>query len=426
MKSIPLKIRFFALFFVLVFVFLAVFSEISLLHSIVTLVLFGFFLGYGGYLSYLSNKSKARFRIDKDYNPFVSIMIPVHNEEKVIETTIKRAMSIDYSSYDVWVIDDRSTDKTPEILSRLKHQYKRLNVLTRGKESMPGKAAALNECSRMAKGVIHLIFDADAFFKNDVLRKSVIYLKDDNIAGAQVAKLISNPHKNFLTKEQYFEFLIDIAVQRGRDKAGGMVEFKGNGTFVKKDFLEKVGGWNEYSLTEDLDLSMRVYLEKMNIRFIEEVVVSEQAVTTFKDLFRQRFRWMEGSLIRYLSYINEFIKVKMPVSQIVDLFFFTVEFIFPFWFITQILTEVVKLFVVGRIWLGGIAFSFLTMILIVSSKLVQIMLERKMGGFFFIAKRIFSNVIYMSHWIFIDILALLHILFSKTQARWHRSKKETQ
>lgn len=93
----------------------------------------------------IATKVKARQELkkpkgkDESYKPFVSVMIPAHNEEAVISSTIARVFEMDYPNYEVIVIDDRSSDNTASVIKGLEASYNgRLKTLIRDKNAFPG------------------------------------------------------------------------------------------------------------------------------------------------------------------------------------------------------------------------------------------------------------------------------------------------
>ncbi|MBD3286493.1 glycosyltransferase, partial [candidate division WOR-3 bacterium] len=266
---------------------------------------------------------------DRRYFPFVSVIIAAHNEEKVIAETIKQAFALRYHksgkrNYEVWVINDRSTDRTAEIVEGMKHRYP-VNVLHRDSSELPGKAAALNHCLPLTAGEVLLTLDADALFPEDLISKAVAYLAPELVGGAQVVKRIINPDTNFLCARQADEYKISVGIQQGRDSIGGTVEFKGNGSFIKRSALESVGGWTNHTVTEDLDLSTKLLLAGYRIRFVAGTWVGEQAAPDYQSFVRQRLRWIEGSMLRYLTYFQDLLTSRMHPLLRSDMLFFAAE-----------------------------------------------------------------------------------------------------
>ena len=100
--------------------------------------------------------------INENYKPFVTVMIPCHNEESVIEHTVANILSMKYEHFEVILIDDRSTDNTANVIKKIAEHFDKVTALIRDKEAFPGKSAVLNDAMKIAKGDAILVFDADA------------------------------------------------------------------------------------------------------------------------------------------------------------------------------------------------------------------------------------------------------------------------
>lgn len=108
--------------------------------------------------------------------PFVSILVPARNEEQNIERCIRLACNQDYPNYEVIVLDDHSSDLTPEILARLKETYPRLLRTLQGKEKPDdwlGKPWACSQLALASEGKYILFIDADVFLKQAALLRIV-------------------------------------------------------------------------------------------------------------------------------------------------------------------------------------------------------------------------------------------------------------
>ena len=275
-------------------------------------------------------------KLDESYRPFVTIMIPAHNEQAVIAETVKNISSIDYDYYEIIVIDDRSEDKTAEVLLELEKQNSRVKALIRDKEAFPGKSAVLNDAFEIAKGDVICVFDADARVEPDFLKKIIPNLAPKEVGAVQARKVISNREHNFLTRCQDNEYVLDAYFQFGRDAIKGAVELRGNGELIKREAIEDVDGWNNYTIVDDLDLSTRLHLKGWDIRFCRDVCVYEEGVKDFFPLIRQRRRWVEGSIRRYLDYFIDVLFSKdMSIRVSLDMYAYIAEFLLPVWLISE-------------------------------------------------------------------------------------------
>jgi 1,2-diacylglycerol 3-beta-glucosyltransferase len=284
--------------------------------------------------------------------PHVSIIIPAHNEAAVIERTVRQMLRLDYPHFDLMVVDDRSTDGTAQVLAWLKQQPEigdRFDFYVRADEAMPGKSAVLNEAVTQVEGEIIAVFDADAFVEPDFLNRMVPLLQEDGVGAAQARKVILNARENLLTRCQHYEYCLDAHLQSFRDAAKGAVELRGNGQLVKRKAIHSIGGWNNHSLTDDLDLSTQLHISGWDIRFASKTLVYEEGITRFIPLLRQRRRWAEGSLRRYLQYGGQiFLSNKVALRTKFDMIGYFVDFIFPIWLVGDYLALAIS-YAIGEI-----------------------------------------------------------------------------
>ena len=275
--------------------------------------------------------------INKEYRPHVTVMIPAHNEESVISNTVKNILNIDYENFDIIVIDDRSSDNTASVIKDLENRFERVTALIRPKDAFSGKSAVLNDAFQIAKGDAILVFDADASVESDFLNKLVPHLEPQDVGAVQARKIIRNKDVNILTRCQNNEYTMDAHLQVCRDSVKGAVELRGNGELIKREALEDIGGWNNNTIVDDLDMSTRLHLKGWDIRFCLDAAVYEEGIIYIKPLYRQRRRWLEGTIRRYLEYLGDVLTSKdMSLRASLDMMAYISEFIMPGWFLLEI------------------------------------------------------------------------------------------
>lgn len=281
--------------------------------------------------------------INKDYKPFVTVMIPAHNEEGVIGATVQNILNMDYENFEVIVIDDRSSDNTASVIKDLEQKYEKVTALIRPRDAFPGKSAVLNDAFKIAKGEAVLVFDADATVDSDFLSKLIPNLEPKDVGAVQARKVIRNKNTNLLTRCQNNEYTMDAHFQVGRDSIKGAVELRGNGELIKREALEDIGGWNNYTIVDDLDMSTRLHIKGWDVRFCIDAVVYEEGITYIKPLYRQRRRWLEGTIRRYLEYFDQVLfSKKMSLRASLDMTAYITQFIMPGWFLMEILIRLFK------------------------------------------------------------------------------------
>jgi len=277
--------------------------------------------------------------------PFVSLLVAAKNEEAVIGNLVQSICNLDYprDRYELWVIDDNSTDKTPLVLEQLTKEYSQLKIFRRPPNSTGGKSGALNQVFSLTKGEFVGVFDADAQVAPELLRDMLPLFNQEKVGAVQVQKAIANAPLNFWTRGQEAEMALDSFFQQQRISIGGIGELRGNGQFVRRSALESCGGWNEETITDDLDLTMRLHLDQWDIEFLLLPAVWEEGVKTPLALWHQRNRWAEGGYQRYLDYFPLILKNPMGIGKSWDLLgFWITQYILPTAAIPDLLIAIVR------------------------------------------------------------------------------------
>ena len=146
----------------------------------------------------------------------------------------------------------------------------------------------------------------------------------------QLRKAVINSQHNLLTRVQAMEMAMDALIQQGRLAGGGVVELRGNGQLIQRSTLEACGGFNENTVTDDLDLSFRLLTAGALVGIVWNPPVQEEAVESLSALWRQRQRWAEGGLQRFFDYWPVLMSSKLTLAQRRDLAcFFLLQYALP-------------------------------------------------------------------------------------------------
>lgn len=378
-------------------------------------------------------RSKLKYKERKqpyapEFRPFVSMIVPAKNEEKVIAETVREMMKVVYHNtdgnpnYELMVIDDASTDNTLKILEELQSEYPNLRTHHREQVPHPSKAAVLNDVIDKCKGEIQAIFDADARISPDFLERVVPYLYDPKVGGVQAQKKISNPDINELTGAQEDEMIMLMSLGENQDLAEGAVDMRGNGMIVKRSAVKDVGLWNENALTEDLDMSARMHLNSWDIRYCPDIDVREEAVTTIKALYKQRKRWAEGGIRRYLDYLPYFAAAKTPLLKKLDMYAFFLSFYFPIWFFIGLIFSIVGTIQSGELKIALVVYFFILFALVM---MVNTYTGLKKAGHKkkrTLTYRTLRSALFNSHWLVVMPVVSFKILFSWKKTAWVKTE----
>lgn len=398
------------------------------------ILLYHILLTYFGYRYYLKSRKFEKESDDLPYYPFVSVLVPAHNEERVIGNTVDAIARSYYpkDKLEIIVINDSSTDKTGEVLKEKQKIYSNLKVLEiKPPLGAKGKSNALNQGLKIAQGDYIVVYDAD----NTPERKAILNLvkfiiKDPNL-GAVVGKFRTrNKDRSLLTKFINIETLsFQWLVQAARNYFLGLTTIPGTNFIIRKSLLEKIGGWNIHSLTEDTELTIRIYKEGYRIMWIPTAVTWEQEPERLKIWIKQRTRWARGNISVIASYLKNIFSLRSKVAF--DLIYFAYIYLAAFTsIIISDLIFVLGLLKVIKLNVGGplMIIWILAYILFITETFISLSLERGEGNlenFLLICLMYFT---YCQLWLFVVLRALFFTirdrLTGKTM-RWYKTERSS-
>lgn len=266
------------------------------------LMFLNIFLSIGGFL-YIYKVNKTNGHIPLKEYPMVTVMVPAHNESIVIRKTVLALLNFDYPKdrYEIIVINDNSSDNSAEVLKEIqaKHPDRKLIVLnTDNKLGGKGKSNALNIALSVTSGSLIAIYDADNTPAPDALRILVENLMADDKLGAVIGKFRTrNRNASLLTRFVNIETLAYQCMnQAGRFFFFKLCTIPGTNYVIRRSIIDQMGGWDTKALSEDTEISFRLYRMGYYIKFMPLAVTWEQEPQKLKQWFKQRTRWAKGNL----------------------------------------------------------------------------------------------------------------------------------
>ncbi|MCX6138406.1 MAG: glycosyltransferase [Ignavibacteriales bacterium] len=274
---------------------------------VIAVILIWFMIGYQfvltvyGYINYVRSMKEKRDVDAREFDyPTCSILIPAHDEDKVIARTIEAMLNLRYPKerLRIVVINDGSTDGTKEIIEHYAAQDSRVELYDVPKgEGGKGKSRALNLGIKRVTSDVIAIYDADNTPDPDALHYLVAQLLLHKDLGAVIGKFRTvNKNTNLLTRFINIETLsFQSMLQAGRWQMHNIATLPGTNFVVWRSIMETLHGWDEEALTEDSELSIRIYEEGYKIKFIPYAVTYEQEPQEWKVWIKQRMRWVRGN-----------------------------------------------------------------------------------------------------------------------------------
>lgn len=311
-----------------------------------------FFLGHRYYrLARRAKPGESSTAIDN--LPAVSVLVPCHNEERVIAATLGSLLELDYPAdkLEIVVINDGSTDRTAEIAGSFADPRVRvIDVLP--DLAARGKASALNFGLRCARHPILAVYDADNTPEAGAIRPLVEELARDPSLGAAIGFYRAvNRRRNLLTRFLNIEGIsFQWILQAGRWMLLRLTTLPGTNYVIRRSLVESLGGWDEMALTEDAELTLRIYRAGFRVKFVPSSVTWEQEPQTLRVWFRQRNRWVRGHNYLLRKYGAKLLSMKPRRIGLELLYSLWLYYVF---FAATILSDV--LFILGAAGLVRIA-----------------------------------------------------------------------
>jgi len=251
-----------------------------------------------GLLHAARRKDGEEVHLDESSLPTISIIVAAKNEEKVIGRLLRSLLELRYprSKMEIVVVEDGSSDKTAEICMSYVRSHPDL-VRFYHRDESSGKPSALNYGLAVSTGEILAIFDADNVPEKDILLKVARNFEAGNVAAVQGKTRPLNRDQNSLTKITSFEETAWFRIyMTGKERLRLFVPMTGSCGFIRRKVLKSVGGWDEDSITEDVELAVRLMKEGYTVRYVPDAVSWQEYPSTLKQLFTQRARWFRGYL----------------------------------------------------------------------------------------------------------------------------------
>jgi cellulose synthase/poly-beta-1,6-N-acetylglucosamine synthase-like glycosyltransferase len=238
------------------------------------------------------------------YFPRTAILVPAWNEAAVIGASIDRLMQLDYppDALRVFVVDDASTDDTPDVIKAKAVQYPGQVVHLRRDQGGEGKSHTLNHGLRtiLADDWMQalLIMDADVIYEPDSLRMMTRHLADARVGAVTAYIKEGSRPGNYLTRFIGFEYITaQAAARRSQNVLGAVACLAGGAQLHSRDNLEAIGGRiDTTSLAEDTFTTFKTQMVGRRVVFEPHATVWAEEPGDIGGLWKQRLRWARGNV----------------------------------------------------------------------------------------------------------------------------------
>lgn len=289
------------------------FNKIIQIGFVISLLLFALIMIY----YYILTLNGIRFKVKKDKKgkqngtklyPSLDILVPAHNEGVVVTDTLDALVKLKYKGeLNIYLLNDNSQDETGEIAEAYSKIYKNLYHIEVPPGDPKGKSRVLNYGLSISNGEYFLVYDGDnqpEVNAAQLLMDSVLNTK--GAVGAVGTVRTINANSNLLTRMIAIEFQVfQLVLQAGRWSREKIGSLPGTNMMLKRSVIEELGGYDEYALAEDAELTVRITADGGLIVVEPKSVTWEQEPENLKALLRQRTRWLQGNFYLMLKFFRE-------------------------------------------------------------------------------------------------------------------------
>jgi cellulose synthase/poly-beta-1,6-N-acetylglucosamine synthase-like glycosyltransferase len=369
---------------------------------------------------------RKRYLAQYNYRPLVSVIIPAWNEEVGLVATIKTILASSYRHLEVIVVNDGSTDQSDEIMRMFIQKYESMvggsrNYIPLIYHYQPngGKGTALNKAISLSHGEIIVSFDADSVVHEDAIKHFVSYFANPYVMAVAGNIKVGNT-RTILGLVQSLEYYFSFQNKKAEALLGIVFVIGGAASAFRREVFNRLGGYNTGTLTEDLDLSLRIQKAGMCIVYAPEAVVHTEGATTLRALLRQRLRWKRGRLESFRIHKSSFFSREQGINK---LFFWIILPLVILEDIEMILgtTYLVLLYLYS---LETRDFSYFLSIIAITTVIAFIQLSE--GRYFSKSSYLLLAPIvwFLLHIkIFVDLTSLIHALYTfyrKREVKWQQ------
>ncbi len=294
-------------------------------------------------------QTKARKRW---HLPSISVVVPAHNEASTIERCLSSLINNNYPAQklEVIVANDGSTDNTADIVREFKKQHRgscKVRLINRPNR---GKATVLNYAMRRcARGSLVMCLDSDSYLEKNALRNAAQHFRDRKVM-AMSSNVNVIEDGSLLALVQRFEYLVCYQMKKGQALLDIEYIVGGIGSMFRRSMLKKVAYYDTNTMTEDIDLTMKI-IGRMGrhdrIAYAADSIAYTEPVHSLKALMRQRYRWKYGRSQTFLKHKHMFFArdgkqakrltwFMLPYALLQDMFFFVEPIILSYFLYSSI------------------------------------------------------------------------------------------
>ncbi len=252
-------------------------------------VMFFVYFGYPALIFILASLNKTKSR-KENIEPAVSIIFPLHNEEKVIRYRLENTLCLEYpeDKFEIIFALDNCTDKTKQIIS----EFNNPRVKVYEYNSRAGKVETLNKTVAKAKGEIIIFSDANTIHKNDTIRKIVRNFADPKVGCVCGRLTYTESEQTLVSRGENLYWQYEHFIKKQESRLGMLLITNGSLQAVRKSLYP----YPDPDIADDLSIPIMIRAKGYKVIYEHKARVYEVATQCIKEEFSQKVRIISQGL----------------------------------------------------------------------------------------------------------------------------------
>jgi cellulose synthase/poly-beta-1,6-N-acetylglucosamine synthase-like glycosyltransferase len=251
-----------------------------------------------------SKPKKDTKRIPGKKLPFVTVQIPTYNEPVALRCA-EKCLKFDYpeKKFEIIIGDDSNDEDVSRMIDEFAEKHKGKIRVMRRPVNKGFKAGNLNNMLKHSRGEIIVIFDSDFIPSKDFLKRIVRPLIENRkVAAVQSRWEFTNANQNLVSRLYSSILIVYHHLTLPLINKFGISFICGSAEAIRKDVLLKLGGWQNGSLTEDTEFSIRIMEMGYRTIYLQDLVTPGESPFTFNGFKRQQMRWAYGTIRAFMDH----------------------------------------------------------------------------------------------------------------------------
>jgi biofilm PGA synthesis N-glycosyltransferase PgaC len=262
-----------------------------------------------------SSKKPWPTKIDKNYQPKVSIIVPTYNESSIILLKLINLSKLKYPKglSEVIIVDSNSSDHTAEIVRQFSQKETRVNIKVLVEKDRKGKSHALNYALDHCKGDVIIVSDADCFWPSDILEKAIPFLADPTVGAIGGPKILLNCNQTWVTRMEEGYLKSANVLRLGESKAGSTVFFEGGFSAFKREAFDRFDPYGTGS--DDCGTVIRVIEKNFRTMLVPEAMFYSTFPASFRGKLSIKLRRTNQLVRVFAKYLYLLVKGKVKATK---------------------------------------------------------------------------------------------------------------